>query len=347
MGNEKMIRKACLMLCAVLAVFFLQLIQASADEVRLANGDRLSGEIISVEKRVLVLKTTYAGNLRIDWSQVACIASERQLSFLVQTNKVVSGAAECPLEGEILIKGRPEGEPLRLPLSELQAVNPAKKPAVVYKGSIVAGGSRTDGNTDSTSFNTSGLLVIRYERNRLTLKGSYNYGETDDTLTARNASGSVKYDRFFNKKLYGYAQTLFERDDLQDLRLRSTYGLGLGYQFIDSDRTSLWVEGGPSYYEEDFTQSEDQQYASGRWSMSFNHDIVIDGLKFFHIHEGYYSFETSDSYYIRSEQGLRIPVAKNFFANFQFNYNYNSQPAPGKRRDDAAYIFGLAYDFEF
>jgi len=332
-------------LWAVLFAILLSVSSARADEVRLVNGDRLTGDIISLENQTLLLKTTYAGDIRINWSKVACIVSPKKLAFVLKTDEVLTGQTDCPSDGVIQIKAETTGTTLQIPLADLQAVNRPPAPAVTYKGSIVAGGSRTDGNTDSRALNTSAQLVVRSKRERLTLAAAYNYGKTDETLTARNATGSIKYDFFMTKKLYTYAQTLFERDDLQDLRLRNAFGLGMGYQFFDSERMSLAAEAGPSYYQEDFRQAEDQNYSTGRWSIAFQHDIIPKRLKFFHLHEGYVSLEKSNAYYFRSEQGFRIPVAKNFFANFQVNYNYNSQPTPGKRKDDTTYIFGLAYDF--
>ena len=341
-----MIRKKFVFTGLCLIALLLWTCIAAADEVRLANGDRLTGEIIRAENQILILKTAYAGDIRIKQSEVICIVSQRKLSFLTTTNEVISGWAACPSEGVVQIKDETTEQSVTISLSDLNAVNRPARPPVKYKGNIVAGGSRAEGNTDSRAFNTSAQLVIRSKRQRATLAGAYNYGKSDDKLSARNANGSFKYDYFATPKLFTYAQTLLERDDLQDLRLRKTFGLGLGYQFIDTERTSLSAEAGPSYYTEDFTQTEDQDYGAGRWSIKFNHDLIPDRLIVFHFHEGYYGFEKSGAYYIRSEQGLRIPVTKNFFANFQINYNYNSQPAVGKRKDDTIYIIGLSYEFK-
>jgi putative salt-induced outer membrane protein YdiY len=341
-----MIRNVFMLTGVCITLLLLCAGMAAADEVRLANGDRLSGEILRAENQVLVLKTSYAGDIRIKQPEVVCIVSQQKLSFLTTSDETMTGWAACPSDGVVQIKDETKDQPVTISLFDIKAVNPKVQSSVTYKGYIVAGGSRADGNTDSRALNTSAQLVIRSKRQRLTLAGAYNYGKTDETLSARNANASIKYDFFATKKLFTYAQTLFERDDVQDLRLRKTFGLGLGYQFIDNERTSFSAEAGPSYYTEDFTQTEDQEYAAGRWSIRFNHELIPDRLIVFHFHEGYYGFEGSGSYYIRSEQGFRIPVAKNFFANFQINFNYNSQPGVGKRKDDTIYIFGLSYKFQ-
>ncbi len=41
-----------------------------ADEVIMKNGDRLTGDVTRQDKKVLKLKTHYAGTLKITWSEV-------------------------------------------------------------------------------------------------------------------------------------------------------------------------------------------------------------------------------------------------------------------------------------
>ncbi|RPJ21290.1 MAG: DUF481 domain-containing protein, partial [Desulfobacteraceae bacterium] len=49
----------------ILTVLFVVLAwgQASADEVWLKNGDRLTGKVVSLDAGTLVFKTSYAGDL--------------------------------------------------------------------------------------------------------------------------------------------------------------------------------------------------------------------------------------------------------------------------------------------
>ena len=321
---------------------------ARADEIRLINGDRLTGEIIRMEKGFLVVKTAYVEEIRIVWEQVACIASDRDLKLVMENGEVFMGRALCPEGGKIQITSPEIGQTAAIALADLKAINPSPPPPVIsYKASITGGGNTTSGNTDTTAAYFSGSFQARSRRHRLTMGAKYNYGETDDELTARNALGRIKYDFFLTDKLYIYAQTLFERDDFQDLNLRSTLGLGLGYQIFDTKRISLLVEAGPSYFNEDYETAEDDHYASARESIGFEFQIVPDRIIFFHLHDLYYNLEESDSYYFRSEQGFRFLLFGNFFANAMVDYNYNRQPAPGRRNYDANTIFGLTYERAF
>lgn len=319
-----------------------------ADEVHLANSDRLTGEIVRMEKGSLLLKTAYAGEVKLNWQEVVCITSEKELTFHLKNGEIWIGRADCPASGRIQIVGERIGESAELPLREIQAINPSPPPpAVTYRGNITGGGTVAKGNTDEAAASSSAFFEARSKRHRFTLGGRYNYGETDGEITARNALGRIKYDFFVREKLYSYAQARFEGDDFQDLNLRSTMGLGLGYQILDTKRTSLFAEAGVSYFNEDFDKAKDKSYASARESAGFELDILPGRVKFFHLHEFYYSLKESKSYFISSEQGFRFPLFRNFFANIQMDFSYNSKPAPGKEKADIRYIGSLGYEFTF
>ena len=341
------IRRACMVMGIFSTLLLSVPFSVGADEVRLANGDRFTCEIERMEETVLILKTSYAGELKLMWSEVVCISSDRELTFRLKNKEVMVGSVTCPADGKIQIMGVRVGESVEIPLDELDAINPSPPPpAVRYKGNINGGGTLTEGNTDEASIYVSANFEARSKRQRFTVGGRYNYGEAEGEITTRNALGRLKYDFFVWERLYTYAQARFERDDFQDLNLRSTMGLGVGYQIIDTERTSLFAEVGVSYFNEDFMESEDQKSASARESTGFNFDIVPKRIKFFHLHEFYYRWEQSDSYYLSSEQGLRFLLFRNFFANFQVDFDYNSQPAPDREKKDIRYIISIGYEFE-
>ena len=317
-----------------------------ADEVRLVNGDHFSGEVVNMEKGILLLATSYAGEIKVNWTDVSCLSTELPHKFVLNDHQVLFGRAVCSTGGTIKIVGDTVGETLAIPIASFAAINPSPPPpSVTYTGSLAAGYTQTDGNTETMAANASARFVARSKRQRFTLKGKFNYGETDRIMTSRNAAGSFKYDFFVTKRLYAYAHSLFERDDFSDLRLRSTLGAGLGYQILDTDRTAFSLEAGPSYVNDDFETAPDDNYMAGRWGADFNFKIIPDRIRFFHSHEGYYSFEDK-SVYITSETGLRMTIVDNFFAHAGVDYSYDSDPLEGNERYDVTYKFGLGYEFE-
>lgn len=51
-----------------------------ADHIVLKNGDRITGEIISMEENTLKVKNFYAGEVTIHWKDVASVISQTPLS---------------------------------------------------------------------------------------------------------------------------------------------------------------------------------------------------------------------------------------------------------------------------
>ena len=57
---------------------------AHADTVTLRNGDRLSGKVLHKSGDVLTFETSYAGKLRIRWSEVRSIATDSPLRVMLE-----------------------------------------------------------------------------------------------------------------------------------------------------------------------------------------------------------------------------------------------------------------------
>ncbi|WP_051184647.1 DUF481 domain-containing protein [Desulfatiglans anilini] len=316
---------------------------ASADQVRLKNGDQLSGRLISMEKGVLQLETSYAGTIQIDAKEIVCLTAEEKVTVLLQDDQVLIGKLTCPENETVEVEGEQVTTTQPMAITSLKAINPS--PKIKSRGDITLGASRSTGNTDTLESNAAARFETRADRQRFTIAGKYNYGETDGVEDKRNALGTMKYDYFMTEKIYLYANTLLENDRFQDLKLRSTLGTGVGYQIFDTEKMALFVEAGPSYINKDFYEAEDESGAAGRWAVGFDWDILPNRVKFFHRHEGYIYDADGGAYYIRSEQGFRLPLLDRFFANFEVDYTYDSAPAPDRERSDTTYIFGLGYEF--
>src|ERR1043165_7800920 len=68
---------------------FLQL--ALADQVVMKNGDRLTGNIEKYDDKNLLIKTDYAGELKLDWSAIQQITSSEPLNVSLSNGQTVKG----------------------------------------------------------------------------------------------------------------------------------------------------------------------------------------------------------------------------------------------------------------
>jgi hypothetical protein len=79
---------------SIISVLLLLLFVGSvvnAEQISLKNGDRLTGSIVSMDGKKLVLKTTYAGEVSIDWDSVEQFTSDQALVVTTVDKKTVTG----------------------------------------------------------------------------------------------------------------------------------------------------------------------------------------------------------------------------------------------------------------
>jgi putative salt-induced outer membrane protein YdiY len=318
---------------------------AWADEILLQNGDRLTGEIVKMEDELLTVKTPYGGEttmLTFTWEEIARLRSDKPMKVLLQGEPGTS-VLEFFSGGGTKVMASEVGSGTNIPLKEIRAIN---LDPIYYRGTVTIGGNNTQGNTQTKAINSAARITIRAHRQRLNLEAKYNYGEAGDTVTARNSLASGKYDFFLSKKVFLNAMSLFEKDTFQRLNLRMTFGAGVGYQFLESRRKTLSVEVGMAYVNEHFTTTESHQTPSAHWALKYDHAVLPERLSVFHKHDGYYDLAAGNAMRILADQGVRVVVYQQLFMNLEYDLRFNSQPAPGRKKLDEAYIFGLGYQFE-
>jgi putative salt-induced outer membrane protein YdiY len=173
--------------------------------------------------------------------------------------------------------------------------------------------------------------------------GLYKKSEYEDVKTEDKALGYLKYDHFFATKWYDYANATAEQDEFKDIDLRATLGVGVGYQFIESDLTNLSLEGGLSYVNENYIVAEDHSFAAGRWALKFDHFILPKSLQYFLYHTALQSVADSDDLVLFTQTGFRVPFYKNLNITAQVNWDYDKSPSPGKEESDYTYLLTFGY----
>jgi putative salt-induced outer membrane protein YdiY len=316
---------------------------ASADEVWLKNGDRLTGKVMSLDAGTLVFKTSYAGDLSIKWEEVVNLKTDEPIKVVLGDETAAQGLVTPSDPGKVKLKAEQVTEPVTVDLANVKTINP--KPPLTTKARVNLGASFTSGNTDTQQIYADGEFVARTDQNRYTIGGLYKRSEDNNVKTDDKKIGYMKYDHFFSKKWYGYANATGEQDDFKDLDLRVTLGVGAGYQFIESERTNLSLEGGLSYVNENYIIAPDNSFAAGRWGLRFDHFMLPKSLQYFLYHTGLQSLETSDDLILFTSTGFRIPFYKNLNLTAQMNWEYDKSPSPGREKSDYTYVLSLGYQW--
>ncbi|MCZ6795835.1 MAG: DUF481 domain-containing protein [Planctomycetota bacterium] len=323
------------------------------DQIVLKNGSVIIGEVVDLAGGTLTIKVAFGadGTVKVKWDQVASLETGRDHIFQLKNGLRYDGQLTKDDDGRtIVISGMVQGP---IELENLEAINPPEKKAVELSGVVNFGASVADGNTQTKTASFNAEVVARSERQRLTIRGAWNYAEDSDSITARNTKSSIKYDFFLTERFFVFASALFEEDKFQDLSLRTALSAGPGYQFINKGDYTEWrlkdlelyAEAGLAFFNEDRRVAQDQRYLAGRWAINVDWPISSQ-VAFFHNHEGFPGLERVDDLYIATEQGLRFTIWENFVSTIQVNWKWDNTPSPGFERSDAVYLITLGYQFK-
>jgi putative salt-induced outer membrane protein YdiY len=316
----------------------------SADEVFLKNGDRLSGSVVSKTDGKLILETTYAGKIKIQWADVSHLSTAAPVRLILDDETGLTGILSSTAEGELRIAWDVDAVPKPLPISRIAAINPAKILRLKITGQANAGLDVNRGNTDQDSYHVDSESIFRWVHDRFTVGGSGDLENSSGDKTRQQAELSGKYDHFFDGKWYAYSGLNFEHDKFANLNLRATAAAGSGYQIYETDRTKLSIEGGPAYVWQNFDGSANEQHAAARWGLRFDHYLFQAWkVQAFHRHSLDWSVEDTSDYLFKSQTGIRVPILNKLQATLQLNFDRDNTPAQGARKDDYEYLLTGGY----
>lgn len=314
---------------------------AFADQLATDQGDRLSGELLRLEGDKVYFKTAY-GTVEVPFSSVSQLRTETPRRVTLREGGRLTGRLEMS-DGELRFVDAPDLAGLSLPASAVLAMGPADAPLVKLEGQFNVGATVTQGNTETELYHVDAELIARGRPNRYSLYADANYGEEDGERIVSDATLQAGYDHFVGDRWYFNSTVGLTRDEFRDLRLRTTAGVGMGYQFRDDEIARLAAEAGLSYIHEDFEEADDESQPAGRWALDYRRRLGGDGPTFFHRHELLVGLDDPDDTLLRSQTGLRFPLLERLAGTVEVDYDYDWQPPAGAESEDVTYMLKLGY----
>lgn len=349
------VRKGVIVVATVVHGAGIWPLLAAADEIRLKNGDVITGKVVRKFNEKVVFNTSYAGDIQVTWSEIESIKTDEPLAITLTDRTNLKTTLDSYENGKAMIKlvqldeegeEEKEHEEKEISLSDLLYINPTPELSGVgvnWSGRINLGGSVTQGNTDTTTVRLDGESIARTLNHRLTVGAVVNRATNNGQNTQFNNRSSIKLDRFISNKWYVYANNTLENDRFRDIKLRTTTGVGSGYQVFERPGLNLFVEGGLNYVSVNYYEAEKESYPGARWALKYDQRVFGGSTQFFHEHEVLLGLDSASNALAFTKTGLRFPIVNNFNASIQYNLDWAGQPADGRKHTDSALIFNLGY----
>jgi putative salt-induced outer membrane protein YdiY len=334
-----------------------------ADQIVLKNGDRLTGTIQKSDEKALVIKTEFAGEVTVQWPAIQDLKSDQPLHVGLKDGKTVmgpvtttdgkleiatksAGTVEAPKESVVVIRSDAEQsdwEKLQHP-GLLQG----------WTGGLNVGFGLTAGNSETKNLAVAFNGVRTGLHDKLSLYAGSVYSTNDlataaTRVTANTNRGGARYDRDITPRLFGFVNTDFFTDALQDLNLRSVVGGGLGFHAIKRPDTTLDILGGINYTRENYTQLAPlprliHNFAAAQIGDELMHKI---GKSTVVLQRAYFFPNLSDSgeYRATFDFGTVTKISKWLGWQNTFGDVYVTNPPTGKKKNDVVFTTGLNVTF--
>ena len=268
---EAILRRLLMPCLALSSVGVLCASNILADQITLTNGDRITGNVLRSDDKILVIKSELAGDVNIKWDGIAAITSTQTLHLTLKDGQTIVGVVTTD-DSKFVVATKATGS-VNAPRSEVVAVrdddeqksydatvdrlrNPGL--ADLWTGQLDTGLSLTRGNSASLTFTLAAKAVRESTRDKITVNMTDVYGVNDNTepsqTVANEIRGGVRADININSRIFAFGLTDFDSNALQHLDLQNDIGGGGGYHAYKSKITTFDLSAGVSYNQEYFSQ---------------------------------------------------------------------------------------------
>jgi len=333
-------------LCVVAVLSFACLCARGlfADEVVLTDGDRITGKIVEMTDGTLQVETAYAGAVSIKWDAVAQVSSDEPVKVKLATGETIEGTLRPGAAGALVAKSAAVGETQSIPLKNVTSLNAPPVPPAKWSGYVDIGSTYRTGNVEALNGRARLSMVRETKQDRMSAGAAWNYEESENVLTARNASAQLKYDYFPWERVYVYGATALETDEFKDLNLRTKLGVGMGRKFIVEPKRTLEGEAGVTYINDDYETATDEDSIALRLFGKYTH-VLLDDLDFMQSLEVLPSVEDLEDVLLVSVTEFSTTLSARWSAVLTLLDEYDNTPSPGFKRNDFASILSLRYSF--
>ncbi len=333
---------------------------AWADEVKLKNGDRLSGQVARLDQKELTLKTDFAGDIKIKRDAVASIITSDPANVTLKDGQSLFGRiklADAKVEVATESAGTITAQEADIVLfrnkadqdAYLKEIDRLRNPRLVdlWTGSVDLGYAQARGNASTNTISSAAKVLRTTTRDSINAYFyslySNNKNNGQSVLAANSIRGGVKYDVNLSPKYYAFGSTDLEFDQFQNLDLRFVPAAGLGRHWIQS-KTTVWdVFGGASLNREFFSTGLSRTSAEVLAGNDFSRKFGIFSMS----EKAVFYNNVSNSGNYRLNADLTLAAALRKWLSFQISAGdrYLSNPLPGRKTNDLVVTTGVRLIF--
>lgn len=317
------------------------------DVLIFANGDRLTGDVKSLERGMLRFNTDATGTISIEWDEVAFLSSNQNVQVETEDgSRYLGNLIAAGTERRIIVAAEPT--PVEFDAEQVVVMTPIEDEDIErLDGAITAGYSFTKASSIER-FSVGFDIKFRTEMRIFSGGIDAILTDSDGSDSSQRASADLAYTRLWPDRWLTGAVVRLDRNDELELDLRTSIGVGGGRILRQTNSTRLQLIGGVQVSIEDASgggPSEEtiEGYGSLSWDW-FRYDSpaldLTTNLEVFP--------NLTDWGRLRSDADIKFnwEMVEDLFWQLKVYHSFDSDPvAQGEAKSDYGIVTSLGYSF--
>ena len=318
---------------------------AETDSVILLNGNRLVGEVKGLRQGTLEFKTDTMSTVYIKWARVKELAAPGQFEVETSSGEKFYGSLRAAENGKLAVASGDRVTPLTL------------ESVVKIRPLIQSFWERLDG---SISFGASytrssgigqGTLNVNVKSTRPRYEWSTSLSQTmtvnkDEPVSSRTAS-SLTYKWFLPRRWFVAFSGQFDRNPDLGYNLRSSGGISVGRNLIQTNRSTFAAAGGLTANREmpvSGDSTSNREASIGATYSYFTYESPKTNVKL--SCNAYPSLTVAHRVRVDATASLSREIFKDFTVGATMYDSYDSRPpTEGVQRNDFGFSLNLGWSF--
>jgi hypothetical protein len=332
----------------LLLTIFLGTLQAfnQADSIIFNNGNIMIGEVKSLDRNVLKVKTDYSdADFTIEWDGIKEIYTKTYFLITLTNGSRYNGNLTSSEPGKITILTDDEKK-VEVAVNEIVILDD------IDQGFWSQLYASIDFGFDLTKSKNLRQFAMQsnvgYIAKRWQLDGTFNTlnSKQDEVEDIERTDGGITFKYFLPHDWYPVASVDFLTNTEQQLQLRTTGKLGFGKYVIHTNRLYWGFSLGANYNDENYSTPDIPQRKSWEGYMGTELNLFnIGDLNLMSSWIAYPSFTESGRWRSDFKFNVKYDLPLDFYIKAGFTLNYDNQPAEGSPQADYVLHTGIGWEW--
>jgi hypothetical protein len=320
--------------------------QPKTDVVVLANGDRITGEIVRLERGRLEFKTDDAGTLYLEWDKLVSLVTIHNVEVMKTDGLTYLGSLQRTSDRSIAVVRA--DRTVEMPMYEVTLITPIGQSFWrKLDGSFDAGFSYTKSSgIAQLTLNSDTIFRRPRFQSRLTASFVQTKQREDDSRDDRGAV-DFSYLRYRWQRWYVAGATRFETNESLGIDLRSQIAGLAGARLINSNRAQLVLGAGLAYSHENATDGESRDNIDAVFSFQASYFTYDRPKTTFDLGFQYYpSLSDFGRQRLQLDASIKRELLKDFFVSLNLYDTFDSRPpSAGAEKNDIGIVLSIGWSY--